>query len=109
MASPESLSKPELVAQVRKLTQELKRLLHENEEYIKKTKNSVASTESLNFNARALSFVVKGPGAFEVHMMDYDSEAGQGIVSEKLLFDKVHMAEFEAAKLFHTKLLKENK
>lgn len=106
MASPETMKKDELVNEFRKLTQELKRLLVENEELKAKTTNAVMSSDSLNFDAVALAFYINDKKEFTVDTLEYDSKSGQGIIKNKFIHSTRHMAEFEAKKQLHEILFK---
>jgi seryl-tRNA synthetase len=106
MASPETMKKDELVSEYRKLTQELKRLLAENEELKKKSDNTVSSIDALNFDSAALAIQANDNKEFEVHILDYDSKAGQGVIKNKSIFTAKHMAEFDAKKHLYETLFK---
>jgi hypothetical protein len=106
MASPESMKKEELVDKVRTLTQELKRLLNENEELKAIAENSTQSKESLNFDSLGVVLKMNDFKNFDVILLKYDSKAEQGILEEKVNYPTRHQAEFKAKEFFHTKVLK---
>jgi hypothetical protein len=101
----DTMKKEELVAHARKLAQENKLLTLELKE-AKGSTPSLVSTEGLEFNALGLAFKCKSATEFEVHLLDYDIETGQGIVKEKFLFDRRYQAEYKVKELLHLKVFK---
>lgn len=106
MANPDNMKKDELVVAVRKLTQELKKLMIENQELKEKTENVVVTKDALEFDSFAISFKCNSASDFEVHLVDYDTKGGQGVLKEKFKFDRRYQAEYKLKELLHYKVFK---
>jgi len=107
MASPESMKKDELVTLVRKLTQEAKKLTAENEALKKDSAKKLTTPESLDFDCLGIAFKMNGNAeSFEVHLIDYDSKSGQGVVKEKEVHDRRYHAEYRVKEMLHYKIFK---
>lgn len=106
MKAIDVMKKDELIAHARKLAQENKMLTLELKEAKGNGEPSLVKTEDLQFNSLGLAFKCKSASEFEVHLIDYDTETGQGIVKEKFLFDRRYQAEYKVKELLHLKVFK---
>lgn len=106
MAALETLKKDELIDKVRTLTQELKRLLSENDDLKANAQNLTVSKDSLNFDSLGVVLKMNDFKNFDAILIKYDSQAGQGVFEEKFNYPTRHQAEFKAKEIFHTKVLK---
>lgn len=106
MASLESMKKEELLAHVRKISQELKYLAAENEQLKNRVDTVRQSNEDATFDSYAVTLKKLSATDYETRLLKYSVEGGQTSLVEAQAHKSRHMAEFAAKKFLFETVLK---